>query len=255
MKTVFSNKQITLKTKFEMVNGSMILTIGSDESPRLERNPNAHQTQPRRSYVYAHLDEQGTPFYIGQGVGRRAWNHDRDSLWHRHVEKHLNGKYEVAILEDNLTRKQAEKVESAWIDQESETLVNWENMSRPRDFAAIEEKHKLRKVNLSLFTEGKQKEKTAPEEAIVIYRRSLAEVAQYASIQPERGLVGQLIDEEIAEAGLHGELQILDRLTLCLVRLGRDIEASEVAEQYFAKYKADLSLSTAEKILKRVKKV
>ena len=223
-------------------------------SARLEPNANANQTQPRRSYVYAHLDERGTPFYIGQGVGRRAWDHDRHPLWYRYVEKHLKGKYEVVILEENLTPKQAGQIESAWIAQESETLVNWFNMSRKTDFEAIDSYHKLRKANLSLFAEGREKEKTAPEEAVALYRETLARVAEYASIQAERGLIGQLLNEEIAETGLRGELQILDRLTLCLVRLGRDAEASEAAEQYFAKYRADLSLSVAAKIFKRVNK-
>lgn len=243
-----------MKAKFEIINGSISVTFGNDVSARLERNPDAHQKQPRCNYVYAHLDERGTPFYIGRGVGRSAWNHDRHPLWHRYVEKHLKGNYQVVVLEDNLTHEQAEEIKSAWMAQESETLVNWCNMSRQTDFKAIDRYHMLRKANLSLVAQGKATEKTAPQEAVTLYRESLERVAEYASIQAERGLVGQLINEERAETGLRGELQILDRLTLCLVRLGRDIEASEVVEQYFANYRADLSLSAAAKILKRVNK-
>ncbi|MFZ0927034.1 MAG: hypothetical protein WAN11_00425 [Syntrophobacteraceae bacterium] len=162
-----------MEAKFEMVNASISVTFGNDVSQRLERNPNANQTRPRRCYVYAHVDKQGTPFYIGQGVGRRAWDHDRHPLWHRYVEKHLKGDYGVVILEDNLTPKQAQKVESAWIAQESETLVNWFNMSRQTDFEAMDRYHTLRKANLSLFAEGKEIENTAPQEAVALYQESL----------------------------------------------------------------------------------
>ena len=159
-----------MKAKFEIVNGNISVTFGNDVSARLERNPDAHQKQPRRSYVYAHLDERGTPFYIGRGVGRSAWNHDQHPLWHRYVEKHLKGNYEVVVLEDNLTPEQAEEIKSAWMAQESETLVNWCNMSRQTDFEAIDRYHMLRKANLSLVAEGKAIEKTAPQEAVALYR-------------------------------------------------------------------------------------
>ena len=67
------------------------------------------------------------PFYIGKGTGRRAWQDDCHPLWHRYVKNHLQGKYSVVILADDLTADRAEELESAWITQESETLVNWIN--------------------------------------------------------------------------------------------------------------------------------
>jgi len=235
-------------------NLGITLSVGDQASNRRTRNLVADQINPRQSYVYAHLDEHGTPFYVGMGVGRRAWTDDRHYLWHRYVEKHLKGKYSVVVLEDNLTPEQAEEIESIWIAQESETLVNWINMSRPTDFKASARYHELRNANLALIAKAKGKEKTDPEGAVLLYQQALQRLADYAPIQPDCGLVGKLIDEDIAENGLRGELQILDRLTLCLVRLGRGAEANAAAASYFAAYRRDNQLSGAQKIAQRVAK-
>jgi hypothetical protein len=243
-----------MKLTVGVSNEGISLSLGSGNAERLTRNPAADQLAPRRSYVYGHFDERGIPFYIGKGTGHRAWEDDRHPLWHRYVEKHLNGKYSVIILEDNLTPEHAEQAESAWIAQESETLVNWINMSRRTDFDALNKFHRLRNATLELMAQAKGKEKDSPDNSIALYYKALEQLSQYASIQSEFGLIGQLLGEETLENGLHGELQILDRLTLCLVRADRGTEAAEAAERYFAAYRADLKLAAAEKINKRVGK-
>ena len=235
-------------------NDGITLPVGEQASNRRVRNPAADQSHPKRSYVYAHLDEHGTLFYVGKGNGRRAWTDDRHPLWHRYVEKHLHGKYSVAILEDDLTPEQAEEIESIWIAQESDTLVNWINMNRATDFKASARYHELRNANLVTCAEAKAKEKTSPDAAVLLYQQALEKLAEYAPIQPDLGLVGKLIDEDIAEYGLRGELQILDRLTLCLVRLGRGTEAKAAATAYFSAYRRDAQLSGAQKIEQRVAK-
>ena len=101
------------------------LTIGEAQSAPLKPDSSANQESPRGNYVYAHLDESGTIFYVGRGVGRRAWSEERHPLWLRYVQKHLGGQYNVQILRDNLTEEETEELESAWIDQCSLHIVNW----------------------------------------------------------------------------------------------------------------------------------
>ena len=65
----------------------------------------------KKYYVYTHLDPITKDiFYVGIGFGNRAWNQwaGRNKFWENYVNKHG---FEVYIIIDNITRKQAEKIE------------------------------------------------------------------------------------------------------------------------------------------------
>lgn len=234
------------------ITGEGISLRISDKSPeKLTPSATAGQEAPRRNYVYAHLNSNGVPFYIGKGIGRRAWDDSRHALWHRYVANHLDSKYKVVILVDDLTPSQAEYLESEWMVQESDTLVNWINLGRKFNFDALQRFHSLRRENRERVDRAKHIERSEPESAIAVYFEALHCISTYAKLQTEEGLVGALLDEERAEFGYSGELVVLDRLTLCLVRVGRGPEAKAVADRYFAEYRGDEQLSAAAAVKKR----
>jgi hypothetical protein len=82
-------------------------------------------------YVYTHLNPiTKEVFYVGIGKGNRAWNQwaGRNKFWENYVNKHG---FEVELIAENLTRKQAEKIEIQLIAElgrrqidEGGTLVN-----------------------------------------------------------------------------------------------------------------------------------
>jgi hypothetical protein len=244
-----------LKLSTRLTNLGIQISVGTAERPKpLLPDKDADQENPRRVYVYAHADASGNIFYVGKGEGRRAWSTDRHPLWCRYVDKHLGGKYKVRILRDNLSEQKAEEVEAEWIAQCSDNLVNWQNMGRTSDFEALDRFHKLRDANRSLIQQAKARERADLAEAAQMYLQAIEAVAQYASISYEKGLVGKLLEEEAEELGRCGEIEALDRLTLCLVKLERPDEADGHADRYFARYRRDLQLGTAERIRKRIEK-
>lgn len=242
-----------MKLKVELTNlGAELSLNDSDGTGPLKPADDANQEDPRRSYVYAHTDDAGEIFYVGKGEGKRAWSTDRHPLWHRYVEKHLGGNYKVRILQDNLSPTEAETVEAAWIAQCSDSLVNWVNMGRATDFQALERYHKLRDANRVLVQQARAAEKYDPGKAVKMYAQSVEAIPEYAFIEYEKGLVGQLIAEETEELGRRGEIEAIDHLTSCLVKLGRPCEAAQYAKDYFATYRRDLQLSAAQRISKRI---
>lgn len=61
-------------------------------------------------YVYAYLREDGTPYYIGKGKGKRAWNQYKRVT---KLPKNLNN---IVIIQEGLTESDAFSLEKHYID-------------------------------------------------------------------------------------------------------------------------------------------
>lgn len=226
-----------------------------DKAPApLEPSADADQIHPRPYYVYAHLDSSGQIFYVGKGTGRRAWSSVRHPLWVRYVEKHLNGKYQVKILRDNIPAEDVEEVEEFWIAQHADTVINWFNFNRKTDFEACDKRYSLTTANRSLIKQAKAIEKHDIDKAISMYIQAVEAIQSFAFIRTEKGIVGQLLDEEASELGVFGMIEAIDRLTICLVKAGRVSEAAQYTDNYFSLYRRDLQFGVAKRIMRRVDK-
>ena len=206
------------------------------------------QPQSREFYVYAHRDAEGAIFYIGKGTGRRAWSQERHPVWDRYVKKRLNGTYSVEILQDGLTETEAEAREFELIAQFGRQLVNWQNSARGFDYPALERYHALRGANLLFIASTRPLEDSDLNTAIDRYKQALINLREYEDLVVETGIVAELSrDLKI------GDLNILDRLTLCLVRSGGLVEARAEVERYFDDFPAARNTSKGRRILKRVR--
>ena len=212
------------------------------------------QKKPSGFYVYGHYDLNGSLFFVGKGTGKRAWSKDRHPLWERYLNHHLSGKYEVRIIADSMTTEEAEKLEAELISRHNDRIVNWVNMGRKTDFKLLGHYHALRDANRRLIQETKALESTQPDLAADQYKKAIEKTAEYAFLDFEQGLVGQLLREEANEIGKNGELEALDRLTICLIKLGKTSEAADQTAAYFSRFKRDLLLKSSEKISKRIEK-
>jgi hypothetical protein len=238
-----------------ITNDGIYISAGmSEPDADYFQQPAPDQSNPRDCYVYCHIDSAGQVFYVGKGVGRRAWDDDRHVLWHRYVENHLGGKYDIQIIADNLSGDAAERLEAQVIARHGDRLVNWINMARSTDFEALNQYHRLRDTNRAAIQAAKALERTDMSRAVQGYINAIDAIDAYASMTFEEGLVGQLLAEDRAEYGLSGEIEALDRLTMCLIKLGDIAGARSHAERYYDKYRRDLSRAPSVKIRQRLEK-
>jgi len=245
-----------MKFKFGINNLGISIGVEPEGVPAKDkfRNP-PNQVKPSGFYVYGHYDLNGSLFFVGKGTGKRAWSKDRHPLWERYVNHHLSGKYEVRIITDSMTTEEAEELEADLIAKHGDHLLNWQNIGRLTDFKLLEHYHTLRDANRKLIQETKAIESTEPELAVEQYKKAIEKTAEYAFLDFEPGLVGQLLREEANEIGRNGELEALDRLTICLIKLGKVSEAVDQTASYFSRFKRDLLLKSSEIINKRIEKV
>lgn len=203
----------------------------------------------RDFYVYVHRDRKGNIFYVGKGTGKRAWSTNRHAVWHRYVDERLGGYYEVEIVLNRLTEQEAEEYEEELIAKYGPRLVNWVNPGRNFDYIALEQFHRLRDANRRFIEETKAIECIDLEGAVERYRLAMNRMREYEALVLEHGLISELMDWPKA-----GEPTILDRLTLCLVKLGRAAEAASEAEQYFSDFPAARERVIGKQIMKRLER-
>jgi hypothetical protein len=201
-------------------------------------------------YVYFHRDARGQVFYAGKGTGQRAWSMDRHPAWTKYVTERLNGVYKVEIYRGGLTESEAEDLESTLIAQHGKQLINWINPGRQFDYQGVERYHKLRNENLQFVAETHALERVDPATAVSRYRQALSAMREYEAITLERGLVA-----EMGVGPNWGDPNILDRLTLCLIRLGQIEAAIEEAGKYFADFPMAANLAVGKRIRARVEKL
>ncbi len=120
----------------------------------------------------------------------------------------------------------------------------------------------MRKQDDKLFLQAKATEKNSLEDAVALYKEGLIRVMEYL------GVLMSYYDSEVSKAtgmakkvyqdyylstyiGEH-DLRSLDRLTLCLKKLGRLEEAKEEAEIFFKELPCSESRTTAIRIKKRI---
>ncbi|TXI47643.1 MAG: hypothetical protein E6Q50_13280 [Lysobacter sp.] len=201
-------------------------------------------------YVYFHRDRAGDIFYVGKGTGRRAWSLDRHAAWKKYVAERLAGYYSVEIHADGLTEQEAEELEDSLINHYGKQLINWINYGRDFDYTAIDLYHKLRNANRAYVADTRLLESTDASQAVVQYRQALVDMRKYEAMTLERGLVA-----EMGVGPNWGDPNILDRLTICLIKLGRFNEAIEEADRYFSSFPSALKLAIGKRIITRINKL
>ncbi len=209
-------------------------------------------------YVYGHFDKENNVFYIGKGTKRRAWSKDRHSVWKYYIEKCLLNEYTVEIIEDGLTEDDSLLLESELISQYGEELINWQNYGRGFNKEILNKFWELHDKNKALIKESKLSEKIDIEKSIEGYRNAIIKTLEYFNLDWEEDClvkrISNMMDSEKEGMGKKGEIDAIDRLTLCLCKIGKNDEAKIEAINYFKKFPYDKTYKGYERIMKRINK-
>lgn len=197
-------------------------------------------------YVYFHRDINGKIFYVGKGTGRRSGSKDRDTNWHTYVNERSDGKHTIQIVSRHATSDEAEEVEGHYISLYGAHLTNWINPARQIDLAANNRYLAARQKNKELMAETRPLEATDPEKAIANYRLAMLAMYAYEKIVTEVGLIPELMGDRYK-----GDAHILDRLTLCLFKLGRYDELDAAVVESQGKFPNCYPSTTLTAVLKR----
>lgn len=216
-------------------------------------------------YVYSHTDKDGNVFYVGKGKGNRAWEKsNRHELWKKYLDS-IDGEYIITIVERDLDEESALFLENELMIKHGRTVINRISATRHGDWSLISEFWKLRKEDEIANDRAKVIEKHDPEAAIALYREGIGRVRKYLSV-----LLGYYETEadnasgrtrsillEYHREGLLNEccLFSLNRLTLCLKRLGRLSEAVDDVERFFGDFPSAKCMKTGLAITKRITQI
>lgn len=206
----------------------------------------------KKFYVYVHIDPLGNIFYVGKGTGKRAWSHDRHDLWNRYI-KRFGGEYSVQIIKENFTEDEAHDLEDDLIVEYGGQLVNWVNIGLDMDYKMYDIYWSLRKENEEIFKQTN--EVTNLEEAVCKYKEIIARMIDYEQMETDGGKkytgIAREVYLEFCNENKAGNIEMLNRLTICLKKLGRKKEMANVVNEYLKEFPGARQRSAMKKILKR----
>jgi hypothetical protein len=116
----------------------------------------------------------------------------------------------------------------------------------PPNYERIEEYHRLRNANRETVERTRALERQDPSAAADAYLGALDAMRAYERMAAEERLFPRL--EQTGDVG------ILDRLTLCLIKASRDAEAVAIADEYFDAFPVALEGTTGRAIKARIDK-
>ncbi|MGO9094840.1 MAG: hypothetical protein ACLQGV_06410 [Bryobacteraceae bacterium] len=222
----------------------------SPSAPTREMEPGAGPAGSGQYYVYVHRDAAGHIFYVGKGRGDRAKAQDRHPSWQWYVDTRLHGKYTVQIVSYHDTEEEALNVEADYIERCGPQLINWQNSGRDFDYEALDRYWSAKKDNQAFVAGTRPLETSDPPQAVAQYQEAMSKMYEHESLVLERGLLAEY-QQEMGYGKSRGDCNILNRLTLCLWKLGRYQDLIEAVDEFATFSPGSLGLTIMQGSLKR----
>ncbi|WP_153111607.1 3'-5' exonuclease [Propionivibrio limicola] len=249
--------------KAHRAQGDTIRAIALWDAVRTKKQPDAgylrhfyvdNGDDDEECEVYGHFNMAGECFYVRTvRVGQSAIP-DKDPIWTFYTEQMLAGKYDLRLLDDELTYKKARAFKEKLLKKHAKTVLNRANPWRKHN-AKTQEKYRALKDQIdSLINSGKLVEKVNPDDALEAYRQALKLGEEQLDLLLENSLFGE-VDRAYGKIHRCNPLvKAVDRITMVLCRNKRHDEAVATANDLFNRYPGTNSLSGAEKIRNRISK-
>jgi hypothetical protein len=258
MKTSES-RQLARRTAYEEQlrkmppRGAIDIKFGGDVRRALQSLINGDSGRGEH-YVYLHRAPDDKVFYVGKGKGNRAYSRDREGVWHHYVKTRCDGRYEVEIVKRFETEDEALTLEWDLIALFGEHTVNIFNTARKTDFDVNARFHKLRKANWTEIAAAQDLFESEPKEAEAAFRIAIHNMAEYARLNWEEGLLAELAAEIHPSWNCHlnaNDLSALNKLTMLLKGQARWEELIAVTNEFFETYPETRSQGIAQQVIKR----
>ena len=92
-----SNSHVAIVPAQQNITVTATIRFGGDSQNAARMLVDGKQTTGKH-YVYIHKGPDGQIFYVGKGVGDRAYSKDRMPHWHHYVKTRCGGRYTVEIV-------------------------------------------------------------------------------------------------------------------------------------------------------------
>lgn len=191
-------------------------------------------------YVYAHRDISGNIFYIGKGSGEYAWSWERPASWLMYVHLRSQSRFFVQILSYHQSNEEARNRALQLVQRYGPALINSDERVRAVAFTLRADFHAKHEALQSRYNEVKSLEEGHLKEAVEGYTEALHEAINFDQVMKNNALPTELLLRRERTTLTKVLLLILDRLTLCLRKLG-DQEGMANAITDFEKRYPELS--------------
>lgn len=140
---------------------------------------------------------------------------------------------------------------SSGVDPQGEQAAEYESYSRRLDHGNTAKYHGIRSSAKLLQQEAKDLEASDIERAIYSYQSALRLHMESAKVQI---FIATRQDNTLSLLPESGDIECLNRLTLCLCKTGKVADAQAAMNAYFDVFPKDATLKAAEQVRKRVEK-
>ena len=200
--------------------------------------------------VYLHKKINGEIYFVGIDFPDLRFSKNPPFYWKEYTENELQGKYEVELLVENVSKEVASEIKERVLELYADDLINTVNFNRKFDLEKFEVYSSALKTYetlkaLAIFNEKNGDTQSAAGGYMNAY-------AAYIKAMNSRNYDAG--EQYLKAHSPPPPSQLVDRLSLCLLKLGRNRELVDFGARYLSYFTRKTRTTGELAFLKRVAK-